>query len=91
MQGVTRRAQGKGAATSKNKKPQLAPDVQEAIDAVDRAVKLLPDEAKVNFTVYEQQEGGGWNQRGNDAPAQKPGSKVAPCFLLPIFVQPRGC
>ena len=48
-----------------------------AINAVDRAVKLLPEEAKVNFTVYEQQEGGGWNQRGNDAPAQNPGSKVA--------------
>ncbi len=74
-----RRAQGKGAAASKNKKPEVAPDVQAAIDAVDRAVKLLPDEEKVNFTVFEQQEGGGWNQRANDAPAQNPGSKVAYC------------
>ena len=73
------RAQGRGAAASKKKKPEVAPDVQAAIDAVDRAVKLLPEEEKVNFTVFEQQEGGGWNQRANDAPAQNPGSKVASC------------
>ena len=81
-QELPRRAQGKGAAANKKKSPELAPDVQAAIDAVDRAVKLLPDEAKVNFTVYEQQEGGGWNQRGNDAPAQNPGSKVATCLQM---------
>ena len=80
--GIIRRGQGKGAAASKSKKPKVAPDVQAAIDAVDRAVKLLPEEEKVSFTVFEQQEGGGWNQRANDAPAQNPGSKVAFCSLL---------
>ena len=83
--GLMRRSQGKGAAASKKKDPQIAPDVEAAINAVDRAVKLLPEEAKVNFTVFEQQEGGGWNQRGNDAPAQHPGSKVSFC----IHVLPR--
>ena len=61
-------------------KLELAPEVQAIVDAVDRAAKLLPEEDKVNFTMYEQQEGGGWNQRGNDAPAQNPGSKVASHF-----------
>ena len=77
-----RRTQGKGAAADKKKGPQVAPDVEAAINAVDRAVKLLPEEAKVKFTVFEQQEGGGWNQRGNDAPAQNPGSKVVRCIHM---------
>ena len=71
-----RRGQAK-SASAKKEKPELAPDVQAAIDAVDGAVKLLPEESEVNFSVFEAQEGGGWNQRGNDAPAQNPGSKVA--------------
>lgn len=88
------RAKVKGAK-AKNGKPELAPDVQAAVDAVDRAVKLLPAEDKVNFTVFEQQEGGGWNQRGNDAPAQNPGSKVclvhhfySPCQVSPSQQMP---
>ena len=64
------------SANAKTGKPQPASDVQAAIEAVDRAAKVLPDESGINFSVFEQQEGAGWNQRGNDAPAQNPGSKV---------------
>lgn len=74
-----RECRGKG----KKGVPELAPEVQAVVDAVDSAAKLLPEEDKVNFTMFEQQEGGGWNQRGNDAPAQNPGSKVALNFLNP--------
>ena len=64
------------SASAKAGKPQPASDVQAALEAVDRAAELLPDESGISFSVYEQQEGAGWNQRGNDAPAQNPGSKV---------------
>ena len=64
------------SASAKTGKPEPASDVQAAIEAVDKAVELLPEESGISFSVYEQQEGAGWNQRGNDAPAQNPGSKV---------------
>ena len=67
------------SANAKADKPQPASDVQAAIEAVDKAVELLPEESGISFSVYEQQEGAGWNQRGNDAPAQNPGSKVRSC------------
>lgn len=67
------------STNAKADKPQPASDVQAAIEAVDKAVELLPEESGISFSVYEQQEGAGWNQRGNDAPAQNPGSKVRSC------------
>ncbi|CAK0781580.1 hypothetical protein CVIRNUC_005412 [Coccomyxa viridis] len=66
------------STNAKADKPQPASDVQAAIEAVDKAVELLPEESGISFSVYEQQEGAGWNQRGNDAPAQNPGSKDVP-------------
>lgn len=62
---------GKGSA----KQPELPRDVQEAVAAVDAAVKRLPDNPQ--YTVFEAQEGGGWNQRGDDPAPQNPGSRVS--------------
>jgi hypothetical protein len=61
----------------KDAEPELPPDVRAAIAAVDAAARKLPEEADVNFTVMEAQEGGGWNQgHGGDPQPLNPGSKA---------------
>jgi hypothetical protein len=51
------------------------------MDAVDAAVKQLPAEDEVKYTVLEAQEGGGWNQRGGDPAPLNPGSRVRVCVM----------
>lgn len=72
-----------GKRKGKEPEPELPPDVRAAIAAVDAAVRKLPEEGDVKFTVMEAQEGGGWNQgHGGDPQPLNAGSKVrlVSCF-----------
>ena len=62
-------------ASAKKGKPELPPDVAAAVAAVDAAVRKLPAEADVKYSVAQQQDGG-WGQRTGDPEPLNPGSKV---------------
>ncbi len=81
----------KAAAKGKAKGPEHPADVQAAIDAVDAAVKQLPEEGEVKYTVLEAQEGGGWNQRGGDPAPLNPGSRVSTMALFASSPIGAGC
>lgn len=70
----TQQVSAKSQSTKKAAEERSS-DVQAAIAAVDAAAAKLPPQEALKFSVLAVDPGGGWNQRGSDAPPN-PGSKV---------------